>query len=138
MLLVHDSSWPDGQERPRVNNMKWILILTMIAFSGCASAKKQSPAQTPSTEAVSATASAHKVNTSISPVSPTDEEKISCTRAAENRTLEVTKKGAGCELNYSKAGKSSAVASSSHGVGHCMESAKKISAKLGKAGFKCT
>jgi uncharacterized protein YceK len=139
-----DSLWPDGQERPQVTYMKWILILTLIALSGCASAKKQTSSTgavaqvTHSNQDTSLATAAKDSKTTTSASALVEEEKSSCTKSAETRTLEIAKKGAGCELDYSKAGKTTAVATSSHGLKHCFESAKKIRAKLDHAGFKCT
>lgn len=111
---------------------KLTIVLMTLMLVGCASAKKQTTPDKP------VTASA----TTTQAVAPASSEssggmKMACTKAGENRILEVIKKGPGCALEYTKDGRTSAVASSMHGTKHCNESRKKIRSKLELAGFSC-
>jgi hypothetical protein len=63
--------------------------------------------------------------------------KPSCTKGSETRLFEIVKTEKGCVLNYTKSGKTTAVATSSHGVQHCEKSEEKIRSKLEKAGYQC-
>ena len=107
------------------------VFVAILALAACASTQKK-PAPTAQTTAPVATAS---TSTHASDIS--DLVKLSCARGTETRFLEVSQKGSGCALDYTKSGKMSAVATSAHGVKHCVDSQKKIRTKLEQAGFKC-
>jgi len=62
---------------------------------------------------------------------------LSCTSGSDTRTLEIDSKDSGCTLNYTKMGKTSAIASDNSGNDHCLEVQKKIQGKLEGAGFSC-
>jgi hypothetical protein len=109
--------------------MKIALILALLSSVGCAHTKTQPSAQAP--VAPSPVTAPHMAK----PVSNTS--KISCTKDADVRTLEVAQKGAGCSLDYEKFGKISSVSSSAVGLKHCEESKAKIRTKLEQAGFSC-
>lgn len=53
------------------------------------------------------------------------------------RTVEQISKGKGCELNYTKGGKPSVVASSTNSTAHCDEVFARIRKKLTAAGYQC-
>ena len=107
-----------------------VFAILIVGLVHCSSAPKNQPPETAQPES--------QVTTVAPPiaVSP-DLQKFTCMKGGETRALEVAKKDAGCELNYSKSGKSSVVASSSHGVKHCVNSRDKIRDKLTKAGYAC-
>jgi hypothetical protein len=109
-----------------------VLLLSAVAFAftGCASAKKQTEAGTPVTAAPAQQAAPAPA--------ASGGEKVSCAKGSDTRVLEVVTKGAGCALDYTKAGKMSAVSTSQHGEQHCKDSQKKIRAKLEQAGYQCS
>jgi hypothetical protein len=116
-----------------MNLKKTLVILAVLSFVGCASSKSKPTSTQPN---ASATKSSSTSSAQAAPsAAPT---KLSCTRDTETRVLEIVAQGGGCSLNYTKEGKTSPVASSSHGTKHCADSQKKISTKLEKAGFKCS
>ncbi len=57
--------------------------------------------------------------------------------AGDKRTLVVTDKNPGCELNYTKGGQTSVVASSRSSVEYCDGKAASIRLKLEGSGFTC-
>jgi hypothetical protein len=113
-----------------------------MGLAGCASAKKQASTDTHGAAAAAQSMARAKAAAAAAAPAPkaalAEEAKISCTKASETRTLEIVKKGPGCELEYLKSGKTSSVATSTHGLKHCVDSEKKIRSKLDQAGFKCT
>lgn len=114
--------------------MKYFAVLATsvltVAMVGCSSAKKQTAA-TPTPAPAPVTAPAAQTKTA------SDSQKLSCTKGSDTRVLEVVSKDKGCVLNYTKAGKETAAASSSHSVEHCEKSKDKISKKLIAAGYQC-
>jgi len=116
----------------RIIGMKYFAVLATSVFTvamvGCSSAKKQTAA-TPAPAPVTAPAAQTKT--------ASDSQKLSCTKGSDTRVLEVVSKDKGCVLNYTKAGKETAAASSSHSVEHCEKSKDKISKKLVAAGYQC-
>jgi len=108
-------------------------LLSLLAFSfvACSSAHKDTQA------AAAPPAAAMPEKTPMKLAPPTNAQTASCTNDGDKRTLEVSNKGSGCELTYTKASKASVVSSSSQGVAYCENSLKKIQAKLEKAGFDC-
>lgn len=114
--------------------MRWIVVLLVLAIMGCAGAKQKTEA--PSTSAPVQAEAAKPV--APGPVATvTDAAKVSCSLDSDTRILEIVKKGAGCDLEYTKAGKMTSAATSAHGKKHCRDAQKKIRSKLEKSGFKC-
>lgn len=109
--------------------MKYLVFLTALYFAGCANSEKKSTP--PPIEKPAAPPTAPKV------VTPPNDQKLSCSHGSETRILEIVKKGNECALNYTKAGKVTAVATASHGSKHCNDSKERIRAKLEKGDFKC-
>jgi hypothetical protein len=121
-------------------NTKWIALVAMFAVMGCAHAKKSAtpaPAATDQAALSAKTQASSKVETTGASADA-EMQKISCAKDGESRVLEVVKKGDGCALDYTKAGKESAVATSAHGVKHCVDAEKKIRAKLEHSGYSCS
>jgi hypothetical protein len=114
--------------------MKWAIIILALAFTGCAGAKNKPDSNSQTAVAAPATS---QVSKSADLNVPEELRKVSCTKGDEARLLEVVKKGDGCALDYTKAGKTAAVASGTHGVRHCVATKKKIRSKLEKAGYSC-
>jgi hypothetical protein len=113
-------------------NMKYVALIATMALIACASSKKNT-----STAATTPVAAAPAAATA----SPAKQDKgaslMSCTRGEDTRLLQVALKDKGCVLDYTKAGKEAAVASSSKGTEHCDKSKEKIAKKLEAAGFAC-
>ena len=103
-------------------------------MAGCASAKKQGNNGPQQVAPATAVAQSSK---SVEPKGTEDFRVTSCAKGNEIRLLEVQNKGAGCILDYTKSGKVSAVASSAHGIKHCVSTKSKIQTKLKKAGYSC-
>ncbi len=62
---------------------------------------------------------------------------VVCTSGSEERKIEVVDKSPGCELNYTKGGQSSMIASSGSTTGHCEGIKDRIKGKLEAAGYSC-
>lgn len=117
--------------------MKWVIFAAVFALMGCASAKKQNTPASQASTPTSAAAQSSSRTTANATATASEGGKLSCTKDGEGRQLEVAKVGGGCALNYTKAGKMSSVASSTHGTKHCVSAEDKIRKKLEKAGFTC-
>lgn len=127
--------------------MRRILVLSIFILAACASAKQkpstpppaaQAPAPTaPATLATAPTKSAVKTPSAASSAPAENPVDLACENHKDLRELGIEKKDKGCSLNYTKAGKLTSVASSAHGLKHCMDVQKKIRNKLETAGFKC-
>src|SRR4051812_7578142 len=108
--------------------MKFFATSILLCFVGCASTEK--PTNSGSIEKPSASPMAPKV--SVPPATVIPLHKVSCTHGTDTRFLDVEKKANGCVLNYTKAGKISAVATASHGSKYCEATELKIRGKLEK------
>lgn len=62
---------------------------------------------------------------------------LTCTHKGETRTIERKESGAGCEVVYTKGGKSSVAGKSAKGSRHCDQVAGKIKKNLESAGWSC-
>lgn len=136
--------------------MKYLIIVVATILAGCSSSQKQ-PAQSSTSAPASAAAPATATATSKAPASTAakatasngksqapgpakttaEAEKLTCAKGKESRTLEIVKMDSGCELKYTKSGKSSTFANSAHGNKRCETSESKLRAKLEKSGFQC-
>lgn len=107
-------------------------IIFLLSLSGCfGQGQQSSSATTPPPNESQATQPAPVAATASGPA------KVSCERGHETRILQIETKGSGCSLDYTKSNKLTAVTSAPHGLKHCLETQKRIKAKLEKAGFKC-
>jgi hypothetical protein len=123
--------------------MKWILIMSAILMSACATTKQINSTQNEKATTVTQTppAPAMAPKTQATPIAIKNEmggNKISCSKGSETRVLEIEKKDQGCSLAYTKAGKTTSIASSTKNEKHCVASQKKIRTKLENAGYKCS
>ena len=109
-------------------------MIALAFLSNCSTAKKT---EAPQQSAPAATATAPAPVTAKATPMETPSSLWQCSKAQETRSLQVIAKDKGCELNYVKAGKTSVTASSSHNINHCVQSEKKIKAKLEKSGYTC-
>lgn len=111
--------------------VKLTITIAVLSFAGCS--KSETPANPPS----AATTAATTVATQAAAPAP-NSTKVSCKRGKEVRTLEITKKAAGCLLDYQKKGKTTAVSKSPNGLDHCKQEEIRIQTKLEHVGFTCT
>lgn len=110
--------------------MKWLFIFNAmaLALAGCGSASKHDSSSSPPAAPAPAMAP---------PVANDNPDKVTCAKGTETRLLEVVKKDKGCAFAYTKFGKTSDAATSSHGLKHCQASQKKVRGKLESAGYTC-
>jgi hypothetical protein len=111
--------------------VKLTITLAVLSFAGCS--KSETQTNPPAT----ATTAATTVATQAVAPAP-NPPKISCKRGKEVRTLEITKKAAGCLLDYQKKGKTAEVSKSPNGLDHCKQEEIRIQTKLEHVGFTCT
>jgi len=112
-----------------------LAALIITALAACSTPKKKSDsASKAKTSAPVVTKESKKADKASSDAVG----KEVCESGKDSRSLEIHKKGAGCELSYSKFGKSSVVSSSQNGTHHCESSLEKIAKKLEADNFKCT
>lgn len=64
-------------------------------------------------------------------------EVISCSHGEDVRKLEISTKGAGCELHYFKAGKSSRIAKANRGVDVCKDRLQQVRKTLEGSSYQC-
>jgi hypothetical protein len=112
-----------------------VVVFAALAFMGCSTTKKQPDSS--SAQAMVPAPVGQEVPKAVSPSSSDMLKKESCESDQDQRSLEVHKKAPGCELVYTKFGKSSTVASSKHGTKHCEDSLEKIIKKLEAQKFSC-
>lgn len=62
---------------------------------------------------------------------------VKCSLPKDERLIEVKKSGSGCEVMYTKFGKTNSVAQSAFGVAHCEKVQNRMKDKLSSAGFSC-
>lgn len=118
--------------------MKNLIVAAAIFLAGCSTPRKQ--AEPEPAKSVPRTPQAIVPTPQPGPapgIVSYNVEKLACSKGNESRTLEVIRKAAGCELKYTKAGKSSFISNSAHGKKHCEQSQTKLREKLEKAGFQC-
>lgn len=80
---------------------------------------------------------ATKVDADTAAASGATKGDVTCTSGSDTRSLAVKAKNEGCELEYTKAGQATSVASQIVGSAKCDEVSTRIQEKLMAAGFKC-
>lgn len=129
---------------------KFVFLLAMGLMIGCTNAAKK---QTAETNAGPATATAPAAPAATAEVAPAKDAKktkatkaattttaagdVTCTSGQDVRKLSIKGKEQGCELEYTKAGQASSVASQIVGQAKCEEVLTRIQDKLVAAGYKC-
>ncbi|MBL7542293.1 MAG: hypothetical protein JNL11_00685 [Bdellovibrionaceae bacterium] len=129
---------------------KIIFTLAISLIVGCSSSGKKQAADTqpvtPSgTPAVNqAPAQSAPISTEASKSSkskeasaPSTATEVTCTSGQDVRKLSIKSKEQGCELDYTKAGQASSIASQIIGKEKCEEVSTRIQEKLIAANFKC-
>lgn len=120
--------------------MKYLIFAAALVFGGCSTPQKQA-------DSTSTNSASQATQAIVRPPQPGpapgmikadyDGDKLACSKGRESRMLEILKKASGCELKYTKAGRSSFISSSARGKKHCESSKAKLREKLEKAGFLC-
>lgn len=106
--------------------------LMFLATTACSSAPSAPPPAHPLVAAAPAPVQAPpKVE------QKSDDETMTCTLGKENRQIEIRSKDKGCEVLYTKAGNTSAVASDKVGMDHCQKTLAKMRGKLEAGGYAC-
>lgn len=135
-----------------------ITLLAIAALSACASKKTaEAPAklETPATVAAEKAAaepkkddkavkkSAKKAVKTETAAAASDAKstvgtaEVNCKSGSDERKLAIVVKDAGCELNYTKAGETKAIASQINGSEKCEEVITAVKEKLVAANFTC-
>lgn len=132
--------------------IKFVFLLAMGLMIGCTNAAKKQTAETkagpetattPAPAAPAATADvapakdAKKAKTTKAATTTTAAGDVTCTSGQDVRKLSIKGKEQGCELEYTKAGQPSSVASQIVGQAKCEEVLTRIQDKLVAAGYKC-
>jgi hypothetical protein len=137
---------------------KLVLLLAMGLMIGCSNAAKKQTSETNTTPAAAPAAAPMTATTPV-PVELKSETKktkgkapkataettgatstaaeVTCTADKEVRKLAIKAKDKGCELEYTKAGQPSSVASQIIGQTKCEEVSTHIQEKLVAAGYTC-
>ena len=97
----------------------------------CSSSAKKAGAPEPQATASAPAASAKTAKAAEASVG------FSCANGTDQRKAEIKKQGSGCEVEYTKEGKTKAIASSASGTQHCQDVVAKIQKNLLAAGYKC-
>ena len=134
--------------------IKYFTMLALGLVLGCSSgAKKQAtttPTPTPAPVAPPADSKGTPVDVKLEAAAKkgkkakatkadavSDKGDVTCQSGKDVRKIAVKGKGKGCELEYTKAGQATAVASQIIGQAKCDEVSTKIQEKLTAAGYKC-
>ena len=121
----------------KTKSLSFLVASTVIlmATSACSSAPpKAAPAAPPAT--VVAMADQSQVSVKVDE-KKSSEETVTCVLEKDKREVSVVAKDKGCEVNYTKAGKTSVVASDKAGMEHCEKTVAKMKGKLLAGGYKC-
>ena len=127
---------------------KFVIVLAMGLMIGCSNAAKKQTTETKTGPATATAAAAPAATTETAPAKEAKKSKaaattttaagdVTCTSGEDVRKLSIKGKGQGCELEYTKAGQASAVASQVVGQAKCEEVLTRIQDKLVAAGYKC-
>ncbi len=133
MLLFLNTQTLQGEH----SMIKLIFISTVLAFgiTACSSGKKKEEAAKAAEQAVTKEAEAKKAEAKKSQEPPA----LECVKNKDIRTVQVVKvEPNGCEVQYSKFGNKTTIASSAYGTEHCEKVKEQIKSNLESASFKCT
>ncbi len=111
-----------------------VVCVAVLLAAACSSTPK-SEVQTKT--AVEAKGKAGPVVNSKSQASNSFEKSTTCKNGADTRVLEISKKGNGCELAYTKSNEKNVIASAVNGNTHCETVYNRIQTRLTEANFKC-
>lgn len=123
--------------------MKRLFLISALAVFvfGCAS--KQATSSKPNSGPTATTTAPqtpapieHKMAKADSET--TSKDRIICKLDSDERLIEIVKTASGgCEVKYTKQGKTSSAASSAKGSSHCKHVSDKIKSNLTKTGYSC-
>lgn len=132
---------------------KFVFLLAMGLMIGCSNASKKattetatgpSTATTPAPTTTAATVETKKEDTKKSKTKAAKTAgdanaaaEVTCTSKQEVRKLSIKAKDQGCELEYTKGGQPTSVASQVAGQAKCEEVSTRIKEKLVAAGYTC-
>jgi len=116
------------------------LIVFCCILSACSTSKTKKVEPTESLQ--ESTPKILQKKTEAPPSTQAPEEKsiksIICKSGSDERKISISQpKAGGCEVHYTKFGKSSSVATALSDPGHCMKVLENIKGKLEKADFEC-
>lgn len=124
-----------------LKHLSLLIILTSLPTLSlsCSSTAKKPDASQPKPQA---SAPAAQVSQPVAKTVPhhtvkKGQDGMMCRLNEDERTAKIQPKGPGCEVEYSKFGKSSVIASSAEGQKHCEDALEKIRKNLITAGFAC-
>lgn len=103
-------------------------LMSLAAF-GCSNGAKKTDATAPQATATPAP--------QATPAQTAATAGLACDKGADKRMIEVAPKGKGCEVRYTKNGKTDTVASSAIGNDHCEKTREKMRGKLEASGYTC-
>ncbi len=124
-------------------NVKTILALacTLAIASGCSSAKKEVESTAAGTSAPSAEPAKAVAEVKAASASKSNSmgglKMVECKKKGDDRKLEIVEKNGGCELQYTKMGKTETPATQMSGTAKCDEVLDRIHKKLTAAGYEC-
>ncbi|OYZ18619.1 MAG: hypothetical protein B7Y39_13275 [Bdellovibrio sp. 28-41-41] len=134
---------------------KFVFLLAMGLMIGCSNASKKASTETatgpstvttPATTTAAATVETKKEDTKKSKTKSAATKtagdaktaaEVTCTSKQEVRKLSIKAKDQGCELEYTKGGQPTSVASQVAGQAKCEEVSTRIKEKLVAAGYTC-
>jgi hypothetical protein len=114
-----------------------VILFSIFVIFGCSSnAKKADAPAAEAPKAESATPVADKAATPAAHTSATG-PTVECANGKDVRNLEIKTVDKGCELAYTKNGRTESVATSANGSKHCEEVKERIQTKLEASGYSC-
>ncbi len=133
---------------------KYLGLLSLVLVVGCSNASKKEAATTRAAEKKSESSPSAPVAKEAPAVAQKEvavkkekkeavaksaaaEGETVCSSGKDERKLAIKSKGEGCELEYTKAGQPTSVASQIVGNAKCEEVSTKIKEKLVAAGYSC-
>jgi hypothetical protein len=125
----------------------WLLPCVLLLATSCshsatnnaapsdtAKAPEAAAGKAPSKPGIPGDKSAHaKKKSNDGPVG----DHTACTSGSDERVIEITSKGEGCTVEYTKLKEKKEIASAEHETDHCKQVAQKIRGHLEAAGFTC-
>lgn len=117
-----------------------ILLISFVALAGCSTSQKVSVTTSPPTLEKSPSPTspvAEKPSTSPEATRTSGPTAVTCVHDGDTRVLQRQMSGTGCNLNYTKYGKTASVVKSTSGSESCEKVEAKIRSKLESAGYDC-
>jgi hypothetical protein len=115
--------------------MRIVAILIALTMTACASSVKKTESLASHGQQTNAPVTAPKRAETVKVQATGD--RFVCTKDTDERRAEIKKAGDGCSLEYTKFGKATEVAGSTHATDHCKKVLMRIESKLRDAGYQC-